>query len=133
MKSLFPDVNQNVQNHAVDLFIIILESRYNIGYNNLVLICAFIFRFGDNMKLLNLLLWVTQFGLSILFPMCFFLLLANWLQTRFGLGMWIVVVCAVLGLLITISTVRSCMRSLRKAADEAASQEKPPIAFNDHS
>ena len=32
------------------------------------------------MKFLNLLMWVTQFGLSILFPLCFFLLLAVWLQ-----------------------------------------------------
>ena len=29
------------------------------------------------MKTLSLLLWVTQFGLSILFPPCFFLLLAK--------------------------------------------------------
>ena len=45
--------------------------------------------------------------------------------------MWIVVVLGVIGLLTTFSTVRSCMRSLRKAAEEAGDQKKPPIAFND--
>lgn len=84
------------------------------------------------MKTLNLLLWVTQFGFSIMFPLCFFLLLASWLQNKFGLGMWIMVVFGVLGLLTTVSTVKSCLRSLRKAADEVSSQEPPPIAFNDH-
>ena len=84
------------------------------------------------MKLLNLLLWVTQFGLSILFPLCFFLLLAVWLKQKFALGMWIIVVFGILGLLITISTVRANLKAMVKAADEAASQTPPPMAFNDH-
>lgn len=84
------------------------------------------------MKILNLLLWVTQFGFSIMFPMCFFLLLAVWLQNKFSLGMWIIVVFGILGLLTTVSTVKSCLRSLLKAAEEASPQKNRPIAFNDH-
>ena len=84
------------------------------------------------MKILSLLLWVTQFGFSVLFPLCFFLILANWLQNRFGLGMWVTIVLGIVGLLTTVSTVRSCLHSLRKAADEAAPQKDIPIAFNNH-
>ena len=85
------------------------------------------------MKILNLLLWVTQFGFSIMFPLCFFLLLAHWLQMKFGLGMWIMVVFGILGLMTTVSTVKSCLHSLQKAAEEAADRkEPPPISFNDH-
>ena len=84
------------------------------------------------MKFLSLLMWVTQFGLSCLFPLCAFLLLAVWLQSKFGLGMWILIVLGILGILVTISTVKANMRSLRKAADEAANRQPPPIAFNDH-
>lgn len=84
------------------------------------------------MKVLNLLLWVTQFGFSIMFPMCFFLLLAIWLQNKFSLGMWIIVVFGILGLLTTVSTVKSCLRSLLKAAEEASPQKDRPIAFNKH-
>ncbi len=84
------------------------------------------------MKLLNLLMWVTQFGLSGLFPICFFLLIAVWLKQKFALGMWIIIALGILGCLITISTVRANLKSLRKAADEVASSEPPPIAFNDH-
>ena len=84
------------------------------------------------MKLLNLLMWVTQFGLSCLFPICFFLLLAVWLQQKFNLGIWIIIVLGILGTLITISTVRANWKAMRKAADEAADSAPPPIAFNDH-
>lgn len=84
------------------------------------------------MKILSLLMWVTQFGLSILFPSCFFLILGVWVQNRFGLGMWVIVLFGIWGLLITVSTVKASLRSLRRAAEEAASQDTPPIAFNDH-
>lgn len=84
------------------------------------------------MKLLNLLLWVTQFGFSILFPLCLFLWLGTWLQNKFDLGIWIVAIFGVLGLLTTVSTVKSCLHSLLKAADEASDRKEPPIAFNDH-
>lgn len=84
------------------------------------------------MKILNLLLWVTQFGFSIMFPLCFFLWLATWLHTKFSLGMWIFVVLGFIGLMTSVSTVKSCLRSLRKAADEASPQKEYPIAFNDH-
>lgn len=84
------------------------------------------------MKFLSLLMWVGQFGFSVVFPTLFFLMLAVWLQNKFSLGMWIVVVLGILGLLTSISTTRSCLRSLRKAAEEASSRKEPPVAFNDH-
>lgn len=84
------------------------------------------------MKLLNLLMWVGQFGFSIIFPTLFFLILAVWLQNKFNLGIWIVVVLGILGILTTISTTRSCLHSLRKAAEEASSSKQTPISFNDH-
>ena len=84
------------------------------------------------MKLLNLLMWVIQFGFSVLFPTVFFLILAVWLQNKFSLGVWIIIVLGILGVLTSVSTTRSCLRSLRKAAEDASSRETPPIAFNDH-
>ena len=85
------------------------------------------------MKFLSLLMWVTQFGFSVLFPTCFFLMLAVWLQGKLGLGMWIVAVLGVLGLLTSFSTAKSCIRSLLKEADRAADRkDPPPPAFNDH-
>lgn len=84
------------------------------------------------MKLLNLLMWVVQFGFSILFPTVFFLILAVWLQNKFSLGVWIVIVLGILGVLTSVSTARSCLKSLRKAADEVSGRNPPSVAFNDH-
>ena len=84
------------------------------------------------MKFLSLLMWVGQFGLSAIFPTVFFLLAAVWLQGKFGLGIWIVVVFGILGILTSISSARSCLRSMRKAAEEAAGKKQHPISFNDH-
>lgn len=87
---------------------------------------------GGTMKILNLLMWVGQFGFSVIFPTLFFLILAVWLQNKFDLGLWIVAVFGILGVLTSISTTKSCLRSLRKAAEEASESKEPPIAFNDH-
>ena len=84
------------------------------------------------MKTLSLILWVSQFGLSVLFPFCFFMYLGFWLQDRFGLGMWVMAVCGVIGFATSVSTAKSCLCSLLKARDEASSQKTPPVSFNDH-
>ena len=84
------------------------------------------------MKFIALLVWVGQFGFSAIFPTVFFLLVAVWLQGKFGFGMWIVAVCGVLGILTSISAARSCLRSLRKAAEEASGKKGHPVSFNDH-
>ena len=85
------------------------------------------------MKILSLIIWVTQFGFSVLFPLCLFMYLGFWLQNRFDLGLWVMVLCGVIGFLTSISTAKSCLHSLLKARDEASSQEKPPVSCNDHS
>lgn len=84
------------------------------------------------MKLLSLLMWVGQFGFSIIFPMLVFLYFGVWLQNRFDLGIWILILFGILGILTTISTVKACLHSLCKAAEEVSCNKKPPIGFNDH-
>ena len=69
------------------------------------------------MKYLSLLIWVGQFGFSCLFPTCVFLMLGFYLQNRFDLGVWVVIVLGILGFLTSLSTARSCLRSMRKEID----------------
>ena len=84
------------------------------------------------MKILNLLMWVGQFGLSILFPTVFFLLAGVWLQNKFSLGIWILILFGIFGILTSVSTAKACLHSLCKAAEEVSGDKKPPIGFNDH-
>lgn len=82
------------------------------------------------MKLLELLLWVTQFGLSVFLPPCFFLLVSSWLQERYDLGLWCPLLLGALGLLISISTAKANWKAMKKAADR--DRKEPPVSFNDH-
>lgn len=84
------------------------------------------------MKFLALITWVGQFGLSAIFPTLFFLILGVWLQNKYQLGIWVVIVLGILGVLTSVSTTRSCLRSMRKAADEASGEKHIPLSFNDH-
>lgn len=84
------------------------------------------------MKVLNLLMWVGQFGFSVIFPTLFFLILAVWLQQKFSLGAWIVILLGILGILTSVSTTKACLHSMQKAAEELSNKKDPPISFNDH-
>ena len=84
------------------------------------------------MKFLQLLTWVGQFGFSCIFPTVMFLLLGVWLQQKFHLGVWILILLGILGIMTSIQTARSCMHSLRKAAEDASDRKDPPIGFNHH-
>ena len=42
------------------------------------------------MKNLNLIVWLTQLGLSTALPLAGFILLAVWLRSRFGWGDWVI-------------------------------------------
>lgn len=84
------------------------------------------------MRFVSLIIWVTQFGFSTVFPTCFFLILASYLRNRYELGLWVMIVAGILGLLTTVSTVRSCVRAMRKEAEQAGSEQEPPVAYNDH-
>lgn len=84
------------------------------------------------MKWWTLMMWVTQFGLSAMFPLCASLLIGAWLQDRFDLSPWFSVLCGIVGFLTSIATVRTCYRSLRKDADAACEGEEKVPAYNDH-
>lgn len=85
------------------------------------------------MKTLSLLLWVGQFGLSCIFPTLLFLILGVWLQQKFQMGVWIVILLGILGIMTSVQTTRSCLQSLQKAAEEASDKKERPIGFNKHS
>ena len=75
------------------------------------------------MKYLSLLIWVGQFGFSCIFPICVFLMLGIYLQDRFGLGVWVVIVLGIIGFFTSISTARSCLKSMRKEIDRISKNQ----------
>ncbi len=83
------------------------------------------------MKNLSLLVWLTQLGLSVALPLVGFIWLGIWLKNSCGWGLWALLVCVFLGLVLAVDGLRSSLKLMdRMAKDET--QESPGISFNDH-
>lgn len=84
------------------------------------------------MKDLNMLVWLTQVGISVAVPLAAFVFCAVWLQERFGLGGWIIWVGLALGIICAISGFRQCLTLMDQMAQRKNKPEKPPVGFNEH-
>ena len=83
------------------------------------------------MKDLNLLVWLTQLGMSVAFPLGGFILLAVWLHRRFDWGIWVIWVGAALGLLFAVDGLRVSLKALSRLS-KRPKQEPQGISFNEH-
>lgn len=81
------------------------------------------------MENVNLLVWVTQLGISISVPPAAFILLAVWLRNRFDWGSWIVVVGVIIGVICAVEGFVSSIKAMRRFEKK---KEEVPLAFNDH-
>ena len=83
------------------------------------------------MKHYQLLIWLTQLGLSVALPLAGFVLLGGWLHSAKGWGVWTVIAGLVLGL---ICAVRGFMDSLHvmEQMSRDKKEQAPPTAFNQH-
>lgn len=84
------------------------------------------------MKDLSLLVWLTQLGLSVAFPLAGFILLALWLQERFGWGAWTLWAGIILGGICAIDGFRNSLKAMTQLSKNKKEQEIPPVSFNDH-
>ena len=83
------------------------------------------------MKHLNLLVWITQLGLSVAIPLGGFVLVALWLQRKFQLGPWVMILGVILGIMGAIDGLRTSLKAMETMAKDRK-EEKPPVSFNDH-
>ena len=83
------------------------------------------------MKDLNLIVWLSQLGLSVVVPLAGFILLAVWLRDRLGLGNWVLWIGIALGL---YSAIHGLIQSLKVLSQQSEKTEDspPPVSFNDH-
>lgn len=84
------------------------------------------------MKELHLLVWLTQLGFSVAFPLAGFVLLGVWLHTDRGWGIWVFWVCLVLGFICAVVGFRDSLRAMQLLSADKKKEEHP-TAFNDHS
>ncbi len=83
------------------------------------------------MKNINLLVWVTQLGLSVAVPLAGFILLAVWARNRWELGQWVILVGVALGVVSAVDGLRQSLKILSNMSKDK-NKEEPPVSFNDH-
>ena len=84
-----------------------------------------------SMKHLNLLVWLTQLGLSVAIPLAGFILLGVWAQQRWGLGKWVIIAGVVLGIICGADGLCQSLKAMNRMNGEKK-QDDPPVSFNDH-
>lgn len=85
------------------------------------------------MKDLRLLVWITQLGFSVAFPLAGFVLGALWLRERFSLGSWVLFLGLFLGMAGAVDGFRTSLKAMKLMAGDPKKEEAPPpVSFNDH-
>ena len=84
------------------------------------------------MKDLSLLVWLTQLGLSVAFPLAGFVLLAVWLHNSCGWGVWVLWAGIGLGLICAIDGLRTSLKAIERLTRKPKDAAPPPVSFNDH-
>ena len=83
------------------------------------------------MKNVNLLIWITQLGISVAVPLGGFIWLGVWLRQRFDLGVWVVLAGIFVGLVCAVDGLRVNLKAMERMSREKE-EEPPPVSFNDH-
>ena len=79
---------------------------------------------------MSAIVWLTQFGISVVGPVVLCVWGAVWLRNRFDLGAWIVIAGVLLGL---GGAATSLWSSLKAMDRQAKSDDKDSgVGFNDH-
>lgn len=85
------------------------------------------------MKEFNLLVWMTQLGISVAVPPAVCTFAAVWLRNRFDLGPWVIFVGIGLGFYLAADGFRTSLKAMdRMGKNSGTDREDPPVSFNDH-
>lgn len=83
------------------------------------------------MKDLNLLVFLTQLGFTVAFPLAGFVLLAVWLRDRFQWGSWVICAGLALGLICAVTGFRDSLKTMERLSRDPKKKD-PPVSFNEH-
>ena len=83
------------------------------------------------MKNVNLLIWLTQLGLSVAVPPACFIFLATWLHRSHGWGQWVIWAGVLLGVYSAIEGLRASLKAMSMMTKDKKEKE-PPVSFNEH-
>lgn len=83
------------------------------------------------MKQWGLLIWIPQFGISVVVPLIGFLMLAVWLRDRFGWGQWVIWVGIFFGIFTAAIGVRDTVKAMA-LTEGRKKEDSHSVSFNNH-
>ena len=87
----------------------------------------------SSMKLLKTLTLLGQFGFTFITPPVTMGILGWWLQSRFGLGTWVMLVCLLIGLMTSFAGAvrffRRVLLQVERKEEESEPKEKPVVFY----
>ena len=87
----------------------------------------------SSMKLLKTLTLLGQFGFTFITPPVTMGILGWWLQSRFGLGTWVMLVCLLIGLMTSFAGAvrffRRVLLQVERMEQEDDAKEKPVVFY----
>lgn len=87
----------------------------------------------SKVKEFNMLIWMTQLGISVAVPLALCILGAVWLRNRFDLGPWVLILGICLGFYLAVDGLRTSLKAMdRMHRTGSRDKEEPPMSFNDH-
>ncbi len=78
------------------------------------------------------IVWITQFGLSVVTPLVVSILFALWISDKFSLGKWVIAIGLIMGILGAISGLRASLKSIAIISKQQDSQKDKSKYYNDH-
>ena len=84
------------------------------------------------LKELSMLVWLTQLGLSVAFPLMGFVWVSIWLRQSFGFGVWVIFAGIFLGMYCAIQGFVQSMKILNQMHNKKKKNEATAVFFNDH-
>ena len=84
------------------------------------------------MKQWGLLVWIPQFGISVVFPLIGFIMLAVWLHDRHGWGGWVIAAGIICGIITAAIGFRDTARAMMQLSGTKEEHRDPGVSFNDH-
>ena len=84
------------------------------------------------LKELSMLVWLTQLGLSVAFPLLGFVGVSIWLRQSFGFGVWVIFAGIFLGMYCAIQGFVQSMKILNQMHNKKKKNEATAVFFNDH-
>lgn len=84
------------------------------------------------MKDLTLIAWLTQLGLTVIFPLIGFIALSLWLFHHHNWGSWVIWAGVILGAVSAIDGFRTCLKAMSRLTEDKSRDDTFPASFNDH-